>query len=132
MTLVAVSYTHLDVYKRQAANSASAVLPEQAGIWTYPLKDADRESCIMNMASAMLQRIHLGGNLDQLTEESFALIKEGIQCYKEIRKMCIRDRPDPGSYYYYCHSSDCAVFEQQDQKQSQSVKCNRQPDNPAA
>ena len=69
-----------------AANSASAVLPEQAGIWTYPLKDADRESCIMNMASAMLQRIHLGGNLDQLTEEGFALVKEGIQCYKEIRK----------------------------------------------
>ena len=40
----------------------------------------------MNMASAMLQRIHLGGNLDQLTEEGFALVKEGIQCYKEIRK----------------------------------------------
>ena len=35
----------------------------------YEVKDADRESCIMNMASAMLQRIHLGGNLDQLTEE---------------------------------------------------------------
>lgn len=68
-----------------AANSASAVLPEQAGIWTYPLKDSNRDSCVMNMASAMLQRIHLGGNLDQLSEECFALVREGIQCYKVIR-----------------------------------------------
>lgn len=69
-----------------AANSSSAVLPEQAGIWSYPLRNADKEACIMNMSSAMLQRIHLGGNLDLLTDDMFAAVQEGIQCYKKIRK----------------------------------------------
>lgn len=40
----------------------------------------------MNMSSAMLQRIHLGGNLDLLTDDMFAAVQEGIQCYKKIRK----------------------------------------------
>lgn len=69
-----------------AANSSSAVLPEQAGIWSYPLRNADKEACIMNMSSAMLQRIHLGGNLGLLTDDMFAAVQEGIQCYKKIRK----------------------------------------------
>lgn len=69
-----------------AANSSSAVLPEQAGIWSYPLRNADKEACIMNMSSAMLQRIHLGGNLDLLIDDMFAAVQEGIQCYKKIRK----------------------------------------------
>ncbi|MBO5092809.1 MAG: alpha-galactosidase [Lachnospiraceae bacterium] len=69
-----------------AANSAVAVLPEQAGVWAYPLAGAEAKECVMNMASAMLQRIHLGGRLDRLSRESFNAVKEGIDCYKRIRE----------------------------------------------
>ena len=41
-----------------AAACASAVTPEQAAVWSYPLKDADEEQTIFNMVSALLLRVH--------------------------------------------------------------------------
>ena len=37
------------------------------------------------MVNALLLRIHQSGHLSELTPEHFALVKEGIACYKEIR-----------------------------------------------
>ncbi|WWR16402.1 glycoside hydrolase family 36 protein [Lachnospiraceae bacterium JLR.KK008] len=68
-----------------AANCASAVLPEQAGIWAYPRREGDMDETVMNMVSAMPFRICLGGHLAELSEERFALVREAIDCYKEIR-----------------------------------------------
>lgn len=75
-------------YKRYAmiaANCTSACCPEQAAIWSYPLMDGDREETIFNMVNALLFRVHQSGHLAKLSPERFALVKEGIDLYKQIR-----------------------------------------------
>lgn len=69
-----------------ASNCGAALLPEQAGIWSYPRRQGDENETVMNMVSALLFRIHLGGHLTELSGERFLLVREGISCYKKIRK----------------------------------------------
>lgn len=75
-----------DMYAQISANAATGVAPEQAAVWSYPLEQGDREETIFNMVNAMLLRIHQSGHLAQLSPERFQLVKEGIDCYKQIRK----------------------------------------------
>ena len=82
------SVTDMTSVRRNAvisASSATAVLPEQGAIWSYPLANADEQAVILNMVNVLLQRIHLSGKITQQTEQSLALIKEGLDCYKRIR-----------------------------------------------
>ncbi len=72
-------------YATIAANVPSAVTPEQAAVWSYPLKDCGPEEVIFNMVNAMLLRIHQSGHLVDTRSENFDLVKEGIHTYKEIR-----------------------------------------------
>lgn len=67
-----------------AANSPAGVTPEQAAIWSYPMRQGDKEEVIYNMVNAMLFRIHQSGHLAELPQERLALVKEGIACYKTI------------------------------------------------
>ncbi|MGN1133517.1 MAG: glycoside hydrolase family 36 protein [Oscillospiraceae bacterium] len=69
-----------------AANAPSALCPEQAAVWSYPMLGGDREEVVFNMVNAMLLRIHQSGHLVNLPPESKELIKEGIAVYKKIRK----------------------------------------------
>ncbi len=68
-----------------AAACASAVTPEQAAIWSYPLKGADEEETIFNMVSVLLLRIHQSGCLHEISPAALQLVKEGIAVYKRIR-----------------------------------------------
>lgn len=68
-----------------SAASPTAVTPEQCAAWSYPLKEGDREEVIFNMVNAMLVRIHQSGHLADISPERFALVKEGIDYYKQIR-----------------------------------------------
>nr|WP_170312156.1 glycoside hydrolase family 36 protein [Paenibacillus sacheonensis] len=68
-----------------AAASASAVTPEQLAVWSYPNRKSDEEAVIMNMASALLLRVHQSGELEALAPEMTALVREGIAYYKSIR-----------------------------------------------
>ncbi len=72
-------------YSTIAANAPSALTPEQAAVWSYPLKEGDDEEAIFNMVNAMLLRIHQSGHLAEVSRERFALVKEGIAYYKKIR-----------------------------------------------
>ncbi len=93
--------TNYKKYPYIAANILSAVLPEQAAVWSYPVEsqgmdsfDADtfesvnaridKEQVIMNMVNAMLGRMHLASAVHLLSEEKRALIKEGIDYYNSI------------------------------------------------
>ena len=67
-----------------AANAMTAVTPEQAAIWSYPLKKGDQEETAFNMVNAILMRIHQSGHLAELSRERLALVQEGIQVFKEI------------------------------------------------
>lgn len=67
-------------------NSATAVCPEQAGVWAYPLMRADEESVIMNMVSAMSWRIYLSGEMQTMSGERLKLVKEAVSFYKSYRE----------------------------------------------
>lgn len=68
-------------------NIFAAALPEQTGIWSYPVVDSrycdptgrptDSE-VIMNMVNAALGRVHLASDLRKLTERQREWVKEGI------------------------------------------------------
>lgn len=73
-------------YATIAANAVTGVTPEQAAIWSYPLREGDKEEAIFNMVNAMLLRIHQSGHLAELTPERLALVTEGITYYKRIRQ----------------------------------------------
>jgi alpha-galactosidase len=68
-----------------AANSPSALCPEQSAIWSYPMTSGDREEVVFNMVNAMLLRIHQSGHLGYIEPERKALVKEAIGVYKKIR-----------------------------------------------
>jgi alpha-galactosidase len=72
-------------YATIAANTPTGVTPEQAAVWSYPMKGKGREEVIFNMVNALLRRIHQSGHLAQLPAENVALVTEGISCYKHIR-----------------------------------------------
>lgn len=69
-----------------AAAISTAVLPEQSLVWSYPRKDNDGNTVAFNMVNAMLQRMNLSGEITALDEKQFALVKEGVACYKKIRE----------------------------------------------
>lgn len=77
-----------DDYKKYctiAANSPSALCPEQSAIWSYPMTQGDNEEVVFNMINAMLLRIHQSGHLGKIGPERKALVKEAISVYKKIR-----------------------------------------------
>lgn len=72
-------------YATIAANAPTGVTPEQSAVWSYPMRQGDKEEVIYNMINAMRGRIHQSGHLAELPAERVALVKEGIACYKKIR-----------------------------------------------
>lgn len=70
---------------RIAAAIPTGVLPEQSLVWACPRAENDPDAVAFNLVSAMLQRVNLSGEITQLNEEQFALVKEGVACYKKIR-----------------------------------------------
>lgn len=80
------------LYATIAANAPTAVTPEQAAVWAYPMNHEEevseralQEETVFNMVNAMLLRIHQSGHLAKLDEMRFGLVKEGIEVYKRIR-----------------------------------------------
>lgn len=76
-----------------AAASASAVTPEQAAVWSYPLSTSSIEETICNMVNALLSRVHQSGEIGNLSAEQLALVKEGIAVYKTLREDIPRSLP---------------------------------------
>ncbi len=93
-------------YATIAANAASGVTPEQAAVWSYPQREGMKEKegslreradileeTVYNMVNTMLLRIHQSGHLAELSDNRFALVKEGIDYYKSIRADIARALP---------------------------------------
>ena len=81
------SVTDQENYLKMAAiacNCASAVTPEQAAIWSYPLRNGDEEETAFNMVNALLFRIHQSGHLGELSKERISLVQEGIKVFNQI------------------------------------------------
>ena len=78
-----------DDYKRYctiSANAPSALCPEQAAVWSYPMVSGDKEEVVFNMINAMMLRIHQSGHLVNIEPDQKALVKEAIDVYKTMRK----------------------------------------------
>lgn len=69
-----------------ASNTATGILPEQAGYWIYPSADADKYEIAYNMVNAMLHRMHVSGAVTQIGAEGLELMRSGISYYKSIRE----------------------------------------------
>ncbi|MBQ8409613.1 MAG: alpha-galactosidase [Clostridia bacterium] len=88
-------------YPYIAGNILSAINPEQAAVWSYPIDswvngfvatsewvnaNVSDEQIIMNMINSFLGRMHLASHLELLNAEKFALVKEGVDYYNSIRE----------------------------------------------
>ena len=78
-------------YPYIAGNIMSAVLPEQAAVWSYPVDSSEKElpsdeAVVMNMINTFLGRMHLASDITRLTEKQKELVKEGIKYYNSLTK----------------------------------------------
>ena len=84
---------HYDKYPYIAGNILSAVLPEQAAVWSYPVTedcsggDVSDDRIAMNMVNSFLGRMHLASHLERLNEEQLGLIREGVAYYNSLTEM---------------------------------------------
>ena len=103
-----VHYRH---YPYIAANILSAVLPEQAAVWSYPVDSFGRpdepfeatfdwinahisaEQIVMNMINSFLGRMHLASHVELLSEDKLALIREGITYFNKLSEIKNRALP---------------------------------------
>lgn len=62
--------------------AATAALPEQAAIWSYPIASDSENLVALNMVNSMGLRVHLSGEIMKLNARQFELVQEGIRCYQ--------------------------------------------------
>ena len=92
-------------YPYIAGNILSAVLPEQAAVWSYPVaknegfdlnfnytkewvqENVSKDKIVMNMINSFLGRMHLASHLELLTDEQFDLVKEGVNYYNSLTEV---------------------------------------------
>lgn len=78
-----------------AAAVPTAVLPEQSGIWAYPLAKGSCDDVSVNITNGLLQRLYLSGQILDLDENGLKLVRDGIDLYKSIRN----EIPDSIPFY---------------------------------
>lgn len=77
-------------YPYIAGNVLTAVIPEQAAVWSYPVgtgiktPDVSGQRIIVNMINSFLGRMHLASHIDEMNEEQLALVKEGVDYYNAL------------------------------------------------
>ena len=79
-------------YPYIVGNMMSAVLPEQAGVWSYPIADyaaaekdyaaaVSDELVIFNMINSLLGRMHLASHLELMPPSHTELVKQAVNYY---------------------------------------------------
>lgn len=94
--------THYDLYPYIAGNVLSAVLPEQAAVWSYPVgsdyvingvfqpdeqwirENVSDEQVVFNMINSFLGRLHLASHLEMLPGRQLRLVAEGIEYFNTL------------------------------------------------
>ena len=91
--------TNYKKYPYIAGNILSAVTPEQAAVWSYPIDswvegfsatkewvaaNVSDEQVIMNMINSFLGRMHLASHLELFDEHKLALVREGVSYYDSM------------------------------------------------
>ncbi len=110
--------TDYKLYPYIAGNILSAVLPEQAAVWSYPVasdcqdgSSVSDERIAMNMINSFLGRMHLASHLDYLTDRQIQLVKEGVDYYKTLSEVKRTALPYfPLGFTRFGESAVCAGF----------------------
>jgi len=69
-----------------AAAAPTAVTPEQGAVWTYPDPSWSDELIAFSLASPLLGRVHLAGQIHRLEPDQMALVREATAAYRETRR----------------------------------------------
>lgn len=85
--------TEYQRYAPIAANCATAVLPEQSGIWCYPTADSDAEETAFNMVNGILGRMYLAGRPDLMEESCLRLVREAVEINLSLKDVISRGKP---------------------------------------
>lgn len=117
--------TNYKFYPYIAGNVLSAVLPEQAAVWSYPVDSygepnaafspdsqwvserVSEEQVIMNMINSFLGRMHLASHLELLDDEKRALVNEGIDCFNKLSQ--VKEKALPFMPHGFCNFGDKLV-----------------------
>ncbi len=86
------------MYPYIVGNVLSAVLPEQAAVWSYPVSapciggevDPNTVTCekvVLNMVNAFLGRMHLASDLSKLSADKFNLVREGVEYSEKLAEI---------------------------------------------
>ena len=112
-------------YPYIVGNILSAVLPEQAAVWSYPVDSwgepndkflpdfrwvndhISDEQVIMNMVNSFLGRLHLASHLELLNDTKKALVKEGVAYFKHLSD--IKGKALPFMPNGFCNYGDTFV-----------------------
>ena len=75
-----------------AGNILSAVIPEQAAVWSYPVAKCTAEEIndrqiIMNMVNSFLGRMHLASHLERMNDHQIGLVTEGVKFFDSLTEM---------------------------------------------
>ncbi len=97
--------TDYRLYPYIAANVLSAVLPEQAAVWNYPVvnegvigetfahdahwveKHITDEQIVVNTVNSLLGRMHLASHIELLSDKQLSILREGIECYNKLTQI---------------------------------------------
>lgn len=92
-------------YPYIAGNILSAVIPEQAAVWSYPVASGgcidlsfrynaewvkaniSDDKIVMNMINGFLGRMHLASHLELMTDEQLKIVIDGVAYYKSLTEV---------------------------------------------
>jgi len=79
-------------YPYIAGNVLSAVIPEQAAVWSYPVgactkEEINDDQIVMNMINSFLGRMHLASHLELMDGHQLSLVREGVEYYKTFSEV---------------------------------------------
>ncbi len=122
--------TDYSFYPYIVGNVFWAVLPEQAGVWAYPIENkmydaqdeaatnakVTKEHIVLNMLNAMLGRFHMASRLHLLDDEKQALIQEAVEVYNKITPHKLQAVPYLPKGYSFVDDTFVAVGLKTEQK----------------
>ncbi|WP_405067473.1 alpha-galactosidase [Kribbella sp. NBC_01510] len=75
---------HPLLYPTITAAAPTAVLPEQAGHWAYPITSTTREEFTLALANGILGRLYLSGHLNQMTDSERELVRSAVAAHRVV------------------------------------------------
>ncbi len=98
------------------------VLPEQAMGWAFPQKNYNLNETVFTLTTVMASRFLLGGQIDAISPQQMALVKDAIAVYKSIRNFISESYVFwPNGFTKTSEQNGWVVFGLRDKKWNQAI-----------